>query len=464
MFRPFLHQHFVYAQFEVAQRIRIVTMVASPLCHKLSYQPTRVPEVVEYTRGFSSRPCTPAANSTVTPIFHWQETAEPQKVVYQNEKEPKQACIDGEMWPPIFEAENVRSARKMIPRDDDVFVCTYPKCGTTWIQHICSQLLSANYNPGSGKELSQTSPMIERMGAEYADKLQSPRLLKTHFAYYNCPKSDTAKYIFAARNPKDCLTSYYFHNKNFKIYDWANGKFDDFFNLFCSNNIAFGDYFDHLMSWLPQVGKPNVLFLKYEDMLEDLETAVVKIGEFIGGEAAAKVRDPETLAHIVAESRIDAMKKDQTRWFPGSALHTQTFIRKGTKGDWLNYFSKDQSDRIDEICRSRFVDTIAANWWKEDMAWSCLPEISITSPSGEEETIDSSGNCSSDEGFMSEEFDDMPSVSRRPSNAQHLDVPLYRGQGSGRRGSMDTSVTFGSVWTNLQKLQLSQMQNEQESL
>lgn len=70
-----------------------------------------------------------------------------------------------------------------------------------------------------------------------------------------------AKYIFVARNPKDCLTSYYFHNRNFKIYNWADGDFDVFFELFVSGQLAFGDYYDHLLSWLPHINDPNVFFI-----------------------------------------------------------------------------------------------------------------------------------------------------------------------------------------------------------
>lgn len=104
--------------------------------------------------------------------------------------------------------------------------------------------------------------MIEKMGADYCDKLTKPRLLKTHFMYKNCPVQPNAKYIFVARNPKDCLTSYYFHNRNFKIYDFAQGDFDVFFELFASGQLAFGDYFDHLLSWLPHIYDENVLFLR----------------------------------------------------------------------------------------------------------------------------------------------------------------------------------------------------------
>ncbi|CAD5225614.1 unnamed protein product [Bursaphelenchus okinawaensis] len=358
----------------------------------------------------------------------------PEEHVYQPLGQPKQCVIDGEIWPPIFKAANVRSSKTLQVKDTDIFVCTYPKCGTTWVQHICSQLLNSQYGgEGEVSELSFTSPMIEKMGAEYCDSLTHPRLLKTHFSFTNTPVSKNGKYIFVARNPKDCLTSYYFHNRNFKIYDWAQGDFDVFFELFVSGQLAFGDYYDHLLGWLPHINDENVLFLKYEDMFDDLETAVYKIGQFLGGNAKNLVENQEILTKIVEDSKIDSMKKNQERYFPAQHL-TSDFIRRGGSRDWTNYMSREQSDRMDAIFRTRMAGTEAADWWKLEQAWDMedvlsMPDIVITSD-------DDDFDCA----------EEMCSVSRRVSFLLSPDRVPFMPE---RRNSIDSiaSSGYGSVWS-----------------
>ncbi|VDM68045.1 unnamed protein product [Strongylus vulgaris] len=290
-------------------------------------------------------------------------------VIYQPEGHPRQAVIDGDIWPPIFKPQHVRrlttvrkhaiycgfdvvkfadmlsveltdltdlsrydinppddeslfrSAKNMLVEDDDVFIATYPKCGTTWLQHICHQLIRGeNYQATEGNEMCVQSPMIERMGAKFLSNIERPRILKTHFSAYNIPKNNHAKYIFCVRNPKDCCTSYFHHNRNFKIYNFANGDWETFVDLFLSGQLAFGDYFDHLLGWLPFIDQPNVLFLMYEDMLKDLEGTIYKIGMFLGGDAEKLVQNSERLETVVQNSGIEAMKKDQKRWFPEAIL------------------------------------------------------------------------------------------------------------------------------------------------
>uniref|UniRef100_A0A915D2R3 Sulfotransferase domain-containing protein n=1 Tax=Ditylenchus dipsaci TaxID=166011 RepID=A0A915D2R3_9BILA len=261
-----------------------------------------------------SPPCTPCSPNVSGPVYP-QTPCTPcspifkDAFVFQPVGHPKQVMIDNEVWPPIFKAEFVRSAKKMVPLSSDVFVCTYPKCGTTWIQHICSQLLQEEYEPEQGKELPST-------------------------------------YLLCAT--QNCLTSYYFHNKNFKIYEWSDGDFNVFFDLFMRGELGFGDYFKHLKSWLPHLNDSNVLFLKYEEMFADLESTVLKIGNFLGAESDQMV--------------------------PGSVLHKPTFIRKGGSRDWKNYMTKDQSDALDNLYKRKMAGTVAANWWQAEMSWEEMPE------------------------------------------------------------------------------------------
>ena len=178
--------------------------------------------------------------------------------------------------------------------------------------------------------------MVERMGAQFCATLTHPRLLKTHFAWPNCPKMaqpNSCKYIFAARNPKDFLVSYFHHHRNFRCYQWANGQFDVFFELFMAGRLGFGDYFDHLLSWLPRLAEPNVLFLKYEDMLADLEGAVRRIAQFLGNGNSNVLASPAQLQSVVAASGIEAMRECGQHFFPANALENgRGFIRREAPG------------------------------------------------------------------------------------------------------------------------------------
>ncbi|KAI1719599.1 sulfotransferase domain-containing protein [Ditylenchus destructor] len=419
----------------------------SKLLSKLSVEEGELPSLTP-----PCTPCTPNAPAQLcSPIFSPSaHSKQGDAFVFQPTGHPKQAKIDGEVWPPIFKPEFVRSAKKLVPLASDVLVCTYPKCGTTWIQHICSQLLNDEYGPEVGKELCVTSPMIERMGGKFVDNLKHPRLLKTHFSYGNCPKSSQAKYIFCVRNPKDCLTSYFHHNRNFKIYEWSDGDFEVFFDLFVNGKLAFGDYFSHLREWLAHRNDSNVLFLRYEDMYADLESAIVKIGNFLGGRAQKITSDPELLEHIVEESKIDAMKQNQTRWFPGSILHKPTFIRKGGSRDWKNHMTKEQSDLMDRVFRERMADTIAADWWKSEMAWEDQSEElideseSVYSSTHDDEGVDISQRFS--QSSLPSDNEDSDTESRRNSFAvsrAQIALCIPAQNHSDRRSSFESTISSG---------------------
>ncbi|KAL1436969.1 hypothetical protein MTO96_048990 [Rhipicephalus appendiculatus] len=155
----------------------------------------------------------------------------------------------------VFTSENIRSALSYEPVEGDVFVVSYPKCGTTWLQHIAINVLSGG---------SLTPDDVER-----ARKL-------------NQPHSASAKYIYVIRNPYDCCVSYYHHCKGLPWYRFTDGSFDDFVDAFVRGKVTYGDYFDHLLSWYDHRNDPNVLFLTYEDLKKDAPASVLRIADFLG--------------------------------------------------------------------------------------------------------------------------------------------------------------------------------------
>ncbi|KAJ7351136.1 Sulfotransferase domain [Desmophyllum pertusum] len=97
-------------------------------------------------------------------------------------------------------------------RADDVFVATFPKSGTTWVQEIVWQI----FNDGNvhSETIFQRVPFLEIANNLHFPQpdiktLPSPRILKTHLPYDVIPKGankDTrCKYIYIARNPKDTV-------------------------------------------------------------------------------------------------------------------------------------------------------------------------------------------------------------------------------------------------------------------
>jgi len=62
---------------------------------------------------------------------------------------------------PISSLATISMCKELKLRDDDVFICSYPKSGTTWMQHIVTTLLTRGAHPAEGEHISEFSPFFE---------------------------------------------------------------------------------------------------------------------------------------------------------------------------------------------------------------------------------------------------------------------------------------------------------------
>ncbi|KAG0418446.1 hypothetical protein HPB47_004794 [Ixodes persulcatus] len=303
--------------------------------------------------------------------------------------------IEGYHLHVAFSDECVRSVLKYEPRPGDLFIVSYPKCGTTWMQHIVYGIFHGRSPPKDVLTYYREMPFIEFQGVDSARDMPRPGAIKTHMPFQWQPYSKDAKYIYITRNPYDCCVSFFYHTKAMPEYRFKDGTFDEFFEMFIEGTADFGDYFDHVLSWYEHRNDPNVLFLTYEDLKKDTAAWVLKVAYFIGEEYGRRLREDQGALDAILDKtsfRIMQQKEkcsfkqlyediktipegERPEWFSfvKKAMGEDVlqnpmngdFVRKGVVGDWRNHFSADQVKRLKERIELKTRGKDLMDLWKD---------------------------------------------------------------------------------------------------
>ena len=231
-------------------------------------------------------------------------------------------------------------------KDDDIYVATYFKSGTTWMQMIIYQLTTdGNMNFSHIYDVSPW-PRYCAIDEKPIPDLPSPRIIKTHEPYQDLPRGLKGKFIFVMRDGKDVAVSAYYHNKS---YNRENLKsFDDNFkNYFIKEGK--NNWFTFMRLWLENKWNRKILYLHYEDMKKDLPSVLRKLIEFCD----LKV-DEKEFPRILERSSFAFMKQHQTKFGEqpeGKEKDEKVydnFIRKGEAGEGKTYLNAEQKKHFDE--------------------------------------------------------------------------------------------------------------------
>ena len=175
-----------------------------------------------------------------------------------------------------FDAEvTATSIENFSPRNTDIIITPFGKCGTTWTQQIFHTLRTRG--DMDFDDISRVVPWIETSGSLgldiNAEQVANPRGFKSHLSFDRIPKG--CKYINVIRNPLDAAYSSFKFMEGWYLEPGAVSA-----DEFVSQNLERGDYYRHFISWWPQRSNENVLYLVYEDMKKHLSRNIKKISEF----------------------------------------------------------------------------------------------------------------------------------------------------------------------------------------
>ncbi len=223
----------------------------------------------------------------------------------------------------------IRVMASFEPRESDIYIVSYPKSGTTWVQQILYQLKTGGDMTFS--HIAKEIPHIEEPRLHQTlETLEAPRIFKTHLTYKQIPKK--GKYICVLRHGMDVAVSYYHH---YLCHNEYQHSFDHFYRKFLAGKVAFGSWFEHVRDWRLNAEQRDVLYIFFEDLLTDLEGNLRKIAAFTG----LPLQD-ENMPRLLEYCSFSYMKDHQIQFDLGIVFLLELgfrpghFIRKGEKEQW----------------------------------------------------------------------------------------------------------------------------------
>lgn len=259
-------------------------------------------------------------------------------------------------------------------RADDVFICTPPKSGTTWMQTICGLLILGDpeADPGNGtvsrwidSAFNDEAELLPAMAAQ-----DHRRYIKTHTPLDGIAYDPRCTYLPVYRHPIDVVFSAQNHLKNMKsdgikhlILDDIEVGFRDFTDRPFSPEQNIGETLEslvrHYRSFADWRHLPNIHIFHYADMTRDLRGAVGRVAAILG------VEDAGLIEAVTEAARFSSMKRKADTYAPsadrGIWKDNAGFFESGSSNKWQGVLSDESLTRYDARMRALLPP--------EDVAW-----------------------------------------------------------------------------------------------
>ena len=300
-------------------------------------------------------------------------------------------------------------------KSNDIFICSYPKSGTTWVQHIIISILLCHKGNMEKKwnekreytHVSQFAPFYEVKdhwdwdAIENNSKIQLRsdirqnhewlgwRIVNTHLRWNMLPKNTyeipnqsklhkrKPKFIYLIRSPLDACVSFYHHLFN-QVEGGYNGTIHEFYQDWINGKIAFGTWLDHIRSFIPAFENKNidVLLVSYEEMVDNLPLVLDQMIAFLDlDQSITSTQRKDMLPTFLFKNMKQSLSKFQpisVTWKENQKIsdhsnhnqnctHTKSFqfLRNGKVGDSKHYLSMNQKKVFcDSLKQSSLLEDI----------------------------------------------------------------------------------------------------------
>ncbi|KNC25587.1 hypothetical protein FF38_12982 [Lucilia cuprina] len=257
----------------------------------------------------------------------------------------------------------IKKVHELEVYDDDVWLVTLPKCGTTWMQELLWLIMNNfDFETAKREHLEVRTPFLEfdyivheNLATAFGplDKLIRPRLIKTHLCLPLVPAQiwyKKPKVIYVARNIKDAYVSQYYHTRSLGF------NMDKTLDEFVEFNMQGGNLFDpflHITEFYSLRNEPWLYYTSFECMKQNLRQVITDICKFLN-----KTITPELMEKMLKHLSFEEMKNnpktnhiwefEQVRKKMGLPYEHHNFVRKGQVNGYKKELSKEMVTKLDK--------------------------------------------------------------------------------------------------------------------
>ncbi|KAF8104078.1 hypothetical protein N665_0181s0097 [Sinapis alba] len=240
------------------------------------------------------------------------------------------------------------------PQKNDIILASLPKGGTTWLK----SLVFAVVHREKYRENPQTQPLLSHNPHDlvpfleielYASsqtpdlaKFPSPMIFSTHMHLNALHEATTksssspCKIVYVCRGLKDTFVSGWHYKNMLHRTKMDQARFELMFDAYFKGVTLYGPYWEHMLSyWKGSLeDKENVLFMRYEEIIEEPLLQVKRLAEFLNF-PFTKEEEESGLINKNGRTRI--------------GIDSNVFFRKGEVGDWKNHLTSQMAKKFDEV-------------------------------------------------------------------------------------------------------------------
>ncbi|KAL5773189.1 hypothetical protein ACOSQ2_013113 [Xanthoceras sorbifolium] len=186
----------------------------------------------------------------------------------------------------------------------------------------------------------------------------------THIPYPSIPRSimnSNCRIVYMCRNPLDQFISHWhFMVKIAQDRETEPLSLEEALERVSHGIQAFGPSWEHVLGyWRASLENPNkILFLKYEDVMEDTLLYVKKMADFLGCPFSSVEENQGVIAENSKLCSFENMKDLEVnktgRIVRPDALKNNFFFREGKVGDWTNYLTSSMLERLKKLMEEKF--------------------------------------------------------------------------------------------------------------